>query len=151
MRSFTSRPRSVGREHCWTGSECIRHVGDFEPAEIDSHYPVVLDIEADTADALWQINEALDHRFDDEGRLPLFDIGERRRLRHFDLAFDNPDFELLAKSFGAWGRILTGPGQLPDALDEAFRQPGPALLAVPVDYGENVKLTQRLGNLNFSI
>ena len=71
--------------------------------------------------------------------------------RHSDLAFDNPDFELLAKSFGAWGRTLTGAGQLPDALDEAFRQPGPALLAVPVDYGENVKLSQRLGNLNFSI
>ena len=58
---------------------------------------------------------------------------------------------MLARSFGAWGRTLTGPGQLPDALDEAFRQPGPALLAVPVDYGENVKLSQRLGNLNFSI
>ena len=71
--------------------------------------------------------------------------------RHSDLAFDNPDFELLAKSFGAWGRTLTGPGHLPDALDEAFRQSGPALLAVPVDYGENMKLGQRLGNPNFSI
>ena len=71
--------------------------------------------------------------------------------RHSDLAFNNPDFEMLAKSFGAWGRTLTGAGQLPDALDEAFRQPGPALLAVPVDYGENVKLSERLGNLNFSI
>ena len=71
--------------------------------------------------------------------------------RHSDLAFNNPDFDLLARSFGAWGRTLAGPGQLPDALDEAFRQPGPALLAVPVDYAENVKLSQRLGNLNFSI
>ena len=267
----------------------IIHI-DFEPAEVDSHYPVVLDIQADIADALWQINEALNQRFDSEGRLPLFDIGERRKLRdaihddltmekdddglpdeaaedpvgrapsisgrttscsrtwaptrcgsrryyqcetantclisngfcsmgfalpgamgaklahpdrrvlaiagdagflmnvqdletlvryrqnvvimvwadgeyglikwkqqshfdgrHSDLAFNNPDFELLAKSFGAWGRTLTGAGQLPDALDEAFGQPGPALLAVPVDYGENVKLSQRLGNLNFSI
>ena len=42
-------------------------------------------------------------------------------------------------------------GSYRNALDEAFRQPGPALLAVPVDYGENVKLSQRLGNLNFSI
>ena len=71
--------------------------------------------------------------------------------RHSDLAFDNPDFELLAKSFGAWGRTVTGPGQLLDALEEAFRQPGPALLAVPVDHAENVKLTQRLANLNVSI
>ena len=43
----------------------IVHI-DFEPAEIDSHYPVVLDIQADIADALWQINEALNRRFDDE-------------------------------------------------------------------------------------
>ena len=71
--------------------------------------------------------------------------------RHSEFGFDNPNFELLANSFGAWGRTLTGPGQLPDALEEAFRQPGPALLAVPVDYGENVKLIQRLENLNFSI
>jgi len=67
--------------------------------------------------------------------------------RHSDLAFSNPDFELLAKSFGMWGRHLDGPGQLRGALDEALQQPGPALIAVPVDYGENMKLTQRLGNL----
>ena len=44
--------------------------------------------------------------------------------RHSDLAFNNPDFELLARSFGAWGRTLTTPGQLPDALDEAFPAAG---------------------------
>ena len=68
----------------------IIHI-DFEPAEIDSHYPVVLDIQADIADALWQINEALNHRFDSEGRLPLFDIGERRKLR--DAIRDDLDME----------------------------------------------------------
>ena len=276
--SFWNRERSTR----------IIHI-DFEPAEIDCHYGVEVDIHADIADALWQINEALDRRFGRAGGLPLFDIGERlplrdairgdfakerdddgfpmkpqkilwdvrrflgpddivlcdvgahkmwvaryyqcetantclisngfcsmgfalpgtmgaklahpeRRIlaiagdagflmnvqdletlvryrqnvvvmiwvdgeyglikwkqqnhfdgRHSDLAFDNPDFELLARSFGAWGRMLSGPGQLPEALDEAFRQPGPALLAVPVDYRENLKLSERLGNLNFSI
>ena len=57
-------------------STWIIHI-DFEPAEIDSHYPVVLDIQADIANALWPTSEALNLRFDDEGRLPLFDIGER--------------------------------------------------------------------------
>jgi thiamine pyrophosphate-dependent acetolactate synthase large subunit-like protein len=37
----------------------------------------------------------------------------------------------------AYGR-LTG---------KAFAQNGPAALAVPVDYGENRKLTERLGNI----
>ncbi len=67
--------------------------------------------------------------------------------KHFPLGFGNPDFELLAQSFGCWGRTLTTASQLPGALEEAFRQPGPALIAVPVDYRENVKLTERMGRL----
>ncbi len=263
-------------------AKTIVHI-DFEPAEIDAAYPVAVDVVADTADALWQINEELNRRFADS--LPLFDIADRAQLRqtitddlgaedhdesfpmkpqriladlrkamgaedivlsdvgahkmwvaryyqcyapntclisngfcsmgfalpgamgakmafperrvaavcgdagflmnvqdletaarlklnivcliwddgeyglikwkqqnqfngrHSDLAFTNPDFELLAKSFGVWGRRLTGPGQLSAALEEAFSQEGPALLAIPVDYAENRKLTERLGNL----
>ncbi len=71
--------------------------------------------------------------------------------RHSDLAFDNPDFGLLARAFGIWGRTVETPDALAGALEEAFAQDGPALLAVPVDYGENRKLTERLGNLNFAI
>ena len=67
--------------------------------------------------------------------------------RHSDLAFKNPDFELLARAFGAWGRRVKSADEVAPALAEAFRQPGPALVAVPVDYGENLKLTKRLGNL----
>ncbi len=264
------------------GDKTIIHI-DFEPAEIDSAYPVTVDVVSDTADALWQINEELNRAHED--RLPLFDIEGRAVLRqaiwddlnaeaadtsfpmkpqriltdlrealgpddillsdvgahkmwvaryyqcyqpntclisngfcsmgfalpgaigakmafperrvaavcgdagflmnvqdletavrlklnfvclvwvdgeyglikwkqqnhydgkHSDLAFNNPDFELLAQSFGMWGRTLTGPDQLQPALDEAFAQDGPALLAIPVDYAENRKLTERLGNL----
>lgn len=260
----------------------IIHI-DFEPAEVDSDYPVAVDIVSDLADALWRINEELNRRF--EGKLPLFDIGGRAKLRqqiagdltaekddgafpmkpqriindvrafldppdivlsdvgahkmwiaryyqseepntclisngfcsmgfalpgaigakfaqpdcrvlaicgdggflmnvheletaarlglnivvmvwcdgeyglikwkqqshfdgrHADLAFNNPDFGLLAKSFGIWGRTLDAPGQVQPALEEAFAQKGPALIAVPVDYDENMKLTKRLGNI----
>lgn len=260
----------------------IIHI-DFEPSEIDGAYRIAVEIVSDIADALWQINEDLNRRFDKE--LPLFAIGARAHLRatieddinaeaadfsfpmkpqrilsdlrgalgpddillsdvgahkmwvaryyqcyepntclisngfcsmgfalpgaigakiaypdrrvvavcgdagflmnvqdletavrlklnivcliwvdgeyglikwkqqnqfdgrHSDLAFGNPDFELLAQSFGMWGRTLNAPGKLPVALDEAFAQTGPALIAVPVDYRENRKLTERLGNL----
>ncbi|MFQ5939076.1 MAG: acetolactate synthase large subunit [Alphaproteobacteria bacterium] len=270
------------------GDKTIIHI-DFLPAEIDHHYPVAVDVVSDVADALWKINEELNQRFDSEGKLPLFDIHSRAKLRqamlddftmekdddsfpvkpqrilwdvrqamgpndillsdvgahkmwiaryyqceeantclisngfcsmgfalpgaigakiaqpdrkvlaicgdggflmnvqdletavrlglnivcmvwcdgelglikwkqqahfdgrHSDLAFNNPDFELLAKSLGMRGRTLTGPGQITGALEEAFKGDGPALIAVPVDYAENLKLTQRLGNLNFSI
>ncbi len=71
--------------------------------------------------------------------------------RHSDLAFNNPDFDLLAKAFGIWGKVIDGPGQIAAALEEAFAQDGPAIIAVPVDYAENNKLTQRLGEIEFSI
>ncbi len=71
--------------------------------------------------------------------------------RHSDLAFNNPDFDYLAKAFGIWGKVIDGPGQIAGALEEAFSQDGPALIAVPIDYSENGKLTKRLGDLEFSI
>ena len=266
----------------------IIHI-DFWPAEIDSDYPVAVDIVSDVADALWQINEELNARHDAAGNLPLFDINGRQKLRqailddfameendetfpmkpqkvlwdvrealgpddillsdvgahkmwisryyqcdtantcmisngfcsmgfalpggmgakialpdrkvlaicgdagflmnvqdletmvrrklsvvimvwvdgeyglikwkqqnHFDgrhseLAFGNPDFDMLAKSFGMWGKTVASAAELPSLLEEALNQDGPALLAVPIDYAENMKLTKRLGDLQFSI
>lgn len=71
--------------------------------------------------------------------------------KHSDLAFNNPDFAKLADSFGMWGRELTSTDQILPALEEAFQQEGPALIAVPVDYAENLKLTERLGNVQVQI
>jgi len=71
--------------------------------------------------------------------------------RHSQLAFDNPDFELLAQAFGMWGRVVRSADSFPDLLDEAFSQKGPALIAVPVDYEENRRLTKRLGDLEFTL
>ena len=71
--------------------------------------------------------------------------------RHSDLDFNNPDFAKLAESFGMWGKELTATEQIAPALEEAFQQDGPALIAVPVDYGENIKLTERLGNIAIHI
>jgi acetolactate synthase-1/2/3 large subunit len=69
--------------------------------------------------------------------------------RHSELAFNNPDFKKLADAFGIWGKVITRADQLKPALQSAFRRKGPALIAVPVDYGENLKLTRRLGEIEF--
>ena len=71
--------------------------------------------------------------------------------KHSKLDFSNPDFEKLAEAFGLWGKTLTAADQLKPALEEAFRQEGPALIAIPIDYAENMKLTKRLGELAFTI
>ncbi len=71
--------------------------------------------------------------------------------RHSDLAFDNPDIEKLAAAFGMWGRHVRSCAAFPDALAEALAHDGPALIAVDVDYRENRKLTERLGEIDLPI
>ena len=66
---------------------------------------------------------------------------------HSDLMFKNPNFELLAKSFGLWGKEIKSSSELLPSLEEAFRQEGPAIIGVPVDYEENIRLTERLGKV----
>ena len=45
--------------------------------------------------------------------------------RHSELGFRNPDFEMLARSFGAWGRRVGTPGELKPVLAEALRRATP--------------------------
>jgi acetolactate synthase-1/2/3 large subunit len=59
--------------------------------------------------------------------------------------FGNPDFAAFAESFGCRGYRVTAAAELASMLDEALRQPVPAVVACPVDYSENLRLTERLG------
>ena len=59
--------------------------------------------------------------------------------------FGNPDFAALAESFGCRGYKVTAAQELVPILEEAFRQRVPAVVACPVDYGENLRLTEKLG------
>jgi len=59
--------------------------------------------------------------------------------------FNNPDFVALAESFGCRGYRVTAAQELQPILEEAFRQLVPAVVACPVDYGENLRLTEKLG------
>jgi acetolactate synthase-1/2/3 large subunit len=71
--------------------------------------------------------------------------------RHSELAFTNPDFPAMARAFGMWGTEVTRADGIIPALEEAFSQTGPALIAVPIDYAENMKLTKRLGSVQVQI
>ena len=67
---------------------------------------------------------------------------------HSDLKFANPNFYDLARSFNMWGKQIESAEQLIPALNEAFKQKGPAIIGVPVDYSENMRLTQHLGKVS---
>ena len=68
--------------------------------------------------------------------------------RHTDLSFGNPDWLLLARSFGWHGHLCTNSRDLRATLEAAFAEPGPSLVAIPIDYRENPLLTQRLGQID---
>jgi acetolactate synthase-1/2/3 large subunit len=59
--------------------------------------------------------------------------------------FGNPDFVALAQSFGCRGYKVTAAEELQRILEEAFRQRVPAVVTCPMDYGENLRLTEKLG------
>lgn len=67
--------------------------------------------------------------------------------KHTDLSFDNPDWLKLAESFGWSGHKVENSRDLVDTLEKAFIEEGPSLVVVPIDYRENMILTERLGNI----
>lgn len=67
---------------------------------------------------------------------------------HSDLKFDNPNFGTLAKSLNMWGTQINSAKDFLPALEEAFKQKGPAIIGVPVDYSENMRLTKHLGKVS---
>ncbi len=67
--------------------------------------------------------------------------------RHTDLSFGNPDWLKLAESFGWNGYRVEHSQDLQTVLRTAFEESGPSLVVVPIDYSENAKLTQRLGDI----
>jgi acetolactate synthase-1/2/3 large subunit len=71
--------------------------------------------------------------------------------RHTDLAFGNPDWMKLADAFGWHGYHVVNSADLAAVLRQALDEKGPSLVVVPIDYRENLLLTERLGNIVCSI
>jgi acetolactate synthase I/II/III large subunit len=62
--------------------------------------------------------------------------------------FGNPDFVTYAQSFGARGVQIGAAGELRSALEEALAAETVTVIACPVDYRENLRLTEKLGELS---
>jgi acetolactate synthase-1/2/3 large subunit len=70
---------------------------------------------------------------------------------HTDLSFGNPDWILLAKSFGWNGHFVNNAADLKATLESAFEEKGPSLVVIPIDYRENPLLTKKLGEISCPI
>ncbi|MGJ5673643.1 MAG: acetolactate synthase large subunit [Nostochopsis sp.] len=62
--------------------------------------------------------------------------------------FGNPDFVKLAESMGLKGYRVEAATDLVPVLKEALAQDVPAVIDCPVDYRENIRFTQKAGELN---
>jgi acetolactate synthase-1/2/3 large subunit len=71
--------------------------------------------------------------------------------RSTPLSFGNPDWVGLAESFGWQGQYVERSADLEAALHRALGHPGPSLLALPIDYRENLALSERLGVLRWAL
>ncbi|NCS23941.1 MAG: acetolactate synthase large subunit [Microcystis aeruginosa BS13-02] len=80
---------------------------------------------------------------------------EWKQFNHFGtssfIKFGNPDFVKFAESMGLKGYRVESAQDLIPILEEAFRQDVPTVIDVPVDYGENLRLSQKSGDLSCQI
>jgi acetolactate synthase-1/2/3 large subunit len=67
--------------------------------------------------------------------------------RHSHVRFRNPDLVMYAESFGARGYRINAADELLPTLRQALDSGGVSIIACPVDYSENLRLTDRLGEL----
>ena len=69
--------------------------------------------------------------------------------RSSHVAFTNPDFVKYAESFGAQGHLIGAADELLPTLRTALAGNRVSIIACPVDYSENIKLTDKLGEFEF--
>jgi len=67
---------------------------------------------------------------------------------HYYVKFNNPDVVTYAESFGAKGYRINSAEELLPTLRAALDDDGVSLISCPVDYSENLRLTDRLGELD---
>ncbi len=67
---------------------------------------------------------------------------------HTDLSFNNPEWLGLCNSMGWKGIRCDNAADLQSALTEALDHQGPSMVVIPIDYRENMALTERLGKID---
>ncbi|WP_349409467.1 acetolactate synthase large subunit [Pseudalkalibacillus sp. SCS-8] len=76
---------------------------------------------------------------------------EWKQMNEFDrsanITFSNPDLVQLAKSFGAEGLKVLRTEEFKPIVERALEMNKPVVIDCPVDYKENIRMTERLGNI----
>ena len=67
---------------------------------------------------------------------------------HTDLSFNNPDWAQLCAAMGWHHQACDNAADLQDCLRRGLDHKGPAMIVIPIDYRENMALTERLGHID---
>jgi len=87
-----------------------------------------------------------------DDRYGLIEWHQNRKFgRTSHIEFTNPDFVKFAESFGARGYRVESAAELQPVLRAALSDGTVSVIDCPVDYSENMKLTEELGNLHLRI
>lgn len=87
-----------------------------------------------------------------DGKYGLIEWHQQRKFgRSSHIAFTNPDFVKYAESFGAKGYRVEQAADLAPTLRQALAEDTVVVIDCPVDYAENMKLTEKLGQLHVRI
>jgi acetolactate synthase-1/2/3 large subunit len=76
---------------------------------------------------------------------------QRQFGRTFGVEFGNPDFGRLAAAFDLPGFTVRRADDFAPLLEEALALGQPSVISVPVDYSENVRLTEALGDVQITV
>jgi acetolactate synthase I/II/III large subunit len=111
------------------GDGAMMMLGSELETAVREHIPVVVLIWEDMAYGLikWKMDLELGH--------------------HSSVDFHNPDFVKYAESFGAKGFKIRQADDLLPTLKSALEDNAVSVITCPVDYSENIKITDKLGNL----
>jgi acetolactate synthase-1/2/3 large subunit len=65
---------------------------------------------------------------------------EAMGFQNFGLDYNNPDFVLYAKAYGAEGHLINSTEEFASTLEKCLNEKGVHVVAVPVDYSENTRV-----------
>ena len=134
-------PGSIAAKLCCPGQKILGIVGDADFLMNVQEMETANRLGSDVTMLIWE-----DHAYG------LIEWKQEQEFgEHTDLSFGNPDWIKLAESFGWKASRCDRAEELRDHLRAALDHDGPALVVMPVDYSENMKLTERLGRLTASM
>lgn len=128
-------PGAIAAKHAYPQKKVVAVTGDAGFMMNSQEIETAMRIKAPFVILIWN-----DQTY---GLIKWKQVSRFNRPSHVD--FTNPDFLLYAQSFGAKGYRVEAAADLLPILKEALQQATVTLIDCPVDYSENLKLTEKLG------